>query len=338
MASQAGSGSMSDLRKAIDIKRKADESPETEKPFPRLRRRASLPDLQDATDPKKSYSLSELMKRGFLDPEVTKEIVPTIASVLKPSIELTIKNSIDSILAASIKSSLDAAMTQFRNETLQPLLNQKDQEIKELKSKLDIQDKKLKELESNSQKSSDTITYLTDGLNNLEQYGRRNNLRLNNVHLDNDSDSQRVVMDIINRALSEEESITASDIDRCHPIGKPNRKGNRQVIIKFASYKAKEKVYSARFNLSNVYITEDFTPTYQKVVNKLVMMKKAKRVRKFWTIDGKIFAKATETRPKYRIKSIKDISDMMAQAVDEGYMLERLDEMETEVQSQSIIA
>ena len=73
-------------------------------------------------------------------------------------------------------------------------------------------------------------------------------------------------------------------------------------------------------------------------MNKLVMMKKAKRVRKFWTIDGKIFAKASETQPKYRIKSIKDISDMMAQAVDEGYMLERLDEMETEVQSQSIIA
>ena len=76
-----------------------------------------------------------------------------------------------------------------------------------------------------------------------------------------------------------DDPFTSNEIDRCHPVGKPNAKNNRQVIIKFSSYKA--KAYDVRFNLPNVYMTEDFTPTNQKVVNQLIYLKKAKRLKKF---------------------------------------------------------
>ena len=137
-----------------------------------------------------------------------------------------------------------------------------------------------------------------------------------------------VVLNILNNALPiTTEGIKTEDIDRCHPIGKPNKKQNRQVIVKFTSYKSKAKAYDARFNLSNVYMTEDFTATNQTVVNQLIQLKKAKRIKKFWSNDGKIFAKVTDEQPKFQIKTIGDIADMFKNALQEGYA----DDYETEV-------
>ena len=78
-------------------------------------------------------------------------------------------------------------------------------------------------------------------MNDLEQYGRRQNIPLNNVSLPADtSRCEGVVLNILNNALPiTTEGIKTEDIDRCHPIGKPNKKQNRQVIVKFISYKSK---------------------------------------------------------------------------------------------------
>ena len=87
------------------------------------------------------------------------------------------------------------------------------------------------------------------------------------------SKCEEIVLDTLSKALPFD--AVSSDLGRCHPIGKVNKKSNRQVIIKFASYKAKAKAYLARFNLSNVYMTEDFTPSIQKFVNQLIYLTKA---------------------------------------------------------------
>ena len=60
-------------------------------------------------------------------------------------------------------------------------------------------------------------------------------------------------------------------------IGKLNKKNNRQVIIKFKTYKMKAKVNESRFNLLNVYMTEDFTSSNQKIIDKLLQLKRGKR-------------------------------------------------------------
>lgn len=126
---------------------------------------------------------------------------------------------------------------------------------------------------------------------------------------------------IINEALPfEVDPLEPGDINRCHPIGKPNKKTNRQIIIKFNEYKAKAKAYDARFNLSNVYMTEDFTPSNQKLVNQVVQLKKAKHIKKFWSIDGKIFAKVVDVQVKFRIQNTNDIVEMFKNAVEEGYV------------------
>ena len=74
-------------------------------------------------------------------------------------------------------------------------------------------------------------------------------------------------------------------------------------------------------------MTEDFTATNQTVVNQLIHLKKAKRIKKFWSNDGKIFAKVNDEQPKFRIKTKGDIADMFENAAKEGYA----DDYETEI-------
>ena len=308
-----------DSRKQFD-KRKAGGSPEMETLQPRLRRRGSLPDLQDASDPKRTYSLPDLMKKGFQDPEVFQDVIPTIMKQLQPTIEAkiesTIKASIEKSMASSITNAVDSALRKFKDEVMDSRVIQKDSEISMLKDEISRRDEKVKVLE-------DEVGKISKGLNDLEQYGRRQSIRLNNERLDDVSECETVVINILNRALPEAESISSDDIDRCHPIGRLNKKNNRQMIVKFRSYKTKAKVCGARFNLSNVYMSEDFTPSNQKIIDKLVQSKKAKKVKKFWSIDGKIFAKAHDLQPKVRINSVDDIEAMISSAIEEGYMLDR---------------
>lgn len=303
-------------------KRKADLSPEVENTQPRLRRRGSLPDLQtDAYDPRKSYSLPELMKKGFLGHDVMKDMVPSILKSIKPQIEQTIKVTIENTLSQTIAGAVDDAINKFKSQVMEPLLNQKDEEITLLKHEINSKDAKLKDLETKIETLEINNDKLEKGLNDLDQYGRRQSIRLNNVSLPDDSVCEEVVLEIINNALLDGEPISHNDIERCHPVGKPNKKKNRQIIVKFLSYKTKAKVYDARFNLSNIYMTEDLTQNNQTVATELAKKKKVKKVSKFWSIDGKIFAKAHKLQPKFRIKTVNDIDTMIADAENKGYSL-----------------
>lgn len=311
-------------KKALDAnaKRKADESPESEKPYLRLRRRGSLPDLQEVADISQVYSPIEVMKKSFTDPEVMKDFVPVIYKQLQPTIEASIKSviekSVEKSVANNISRAVDDALRKFKAEVMDPILKEKNSEIALLKTEIEQKDITVKGLEKQ-------IGKLNKGLNDLEQYGRRNNIRLNNVPLSDTNECEATVLDILNEALPVGQSVSAAEIDRCHPIGKRNKKNNRQVIVKFVSYKTKAQVYDARFRLSNIYMTEDFTPENQKLVDKLTQFKKAKKIKTYWSYDGKLYAKAHEAQPKVRINCVEDISKMISEAIEDGYIMEVVD-------------
>ena len=129
------------------------------------------------------------------------------------------------------------------------------------------------------------------------------------------------MLDILNEALPVLiEAFKSNDINRYHPIGKLNKKNNRQVNIRLSNYKAKAKAYDVRFNLSKVNMSEDFTPTNQQFVNQLIHLRKTRQIKKFWSIYGKIFAKVVDEQGKFRIKPKDDISDIFLNALEEGYI------------------
>ena len=63
-------------------------------------------------------------------------------------------------------------------------------------------------------------------------------------------------------------SVSVSDVERCHPLGRPNRTGNRQIIVKFRNYLAKSKVYAAKSKLKGhpdkTFMSEDLTQYSEK--------------------------------------------------------------------------
>lgn len=315
-------GSNSAKKGSEDVKRKAELSPEFEKSQPRLRRRGSLPDLQEALDPKKSFSLPELMKKGFLDPDIMKDIVPTIMNGLQPQIEKTIRLTIETSLSSTITTAVNNAVDKFKSEVMEPVLKQKDVEITLLKDDIRNKNNRLCALETK-------VNKLEKSLNDLDQYGRRQSIRLNNVRLPDESNCETVVLDILNKILPADQKISGDEIERCHPVGKPNKKSNRQIVVKFLSYKTKAKVYEARFKLSNIYMTEDLTKDNQVITTSLLKMKKAKKIHKFWSIDGKIYAKTHVLQTKRRILTISDIDEMIEDAIQQGFVLGSSEEENT---------
>ena len=89
---------------------------------------------------------------------------------------------------------------------------------------------------------------LADQINDIEQYGRRTSVRIHNVRCDSSDDCVDAVLDILRQKMKAD--VRAEDIDRCHPVGKPNNKNIKPIIVKFKSYDTKHAVYKAKTNLT----------------------------------------------------------------------------------------
>ena len=91
----------------------------------------------------------------------------------------------------------------------------------------------------------------------LEEYMRRNSLRINNMVLGGSLDPPKKegvltvsVLDFINRdVLKGEHTLVERDIERCHFVGKRKASGPPQILVKFARYHDKWKVFSSEKNI-----------------------------------------------------------------------------------------
>ena len=134
--------------------------------------------------------------------------------------------------------------------------------------------------------------------NDLEQYGRRENLRF--VKLGPDSSSETTtqcedkVLAIINEKLKLGH-ITKQHISVAHRVGQFSKGYQRQVIVRFVSRRHRMEVIQARRNLkgSGIAIVEDLTPLNKE---RLDRVSKHKAVKSIWTKDGRIFALLADKR------------------------------------------
>ena len=144
----------------------------------------------------------------------------------------------------------------------------------------------------------------------LEQYGRRNSLRFHNVKIpEGAKNTDEVIVKLCEEKLNVK--IDKDDINRSHPIGKPNKEKKSQIICRFKNWKVKNSIFSEKSNLKgnedNVFITEDLTKYRQDLIKDILVAKRAGKVAAFWTSDGRIFLKETEDGPKTIIKCFEDL-------------------------------
>lgn len=121
-------------------------------------------------------------------------------------------------------------------------------------------------------------------LDRLQQYTRRNNVRIFGLKSDHQTVESSVIK-ILNDTLKLDVNVGA--IDRCHHVGGLTK---RHVIVKFVSYRDRDRVLRNRRMLkgSGISITEDLTKARVNLFKRAQELFKRENV---WTLDGAIFVR-----------------------------------------------
>lgn len=125
----------------------------------------------------------------------------------------------------------------------------------------------------------------------LEQYQRRNNLRIHGLEEVSGEDTDAIVADLCRNRLSLD--LPTEAISRSHRVGKqqtPGRDGKRRhrpIIVQFTSYQNRRLVFNSKKRLkgSGITITEDLTAQRAAVYRRAVELH---GVRRSWTMDGRV--------------------------------------------------
>lgn len=198
-------------------------------------------------------------------------------------------------------SSIAASVAKIVEENLQKTFTDINNRVLNCEAKIaefEKQSHTLVEVNKNSIKEVDR----------LQQYSRRNNIRMFGVPVLKGENMDEVVLRLFNYNMKL--NVDKSVIDRVHRLGNI-KNGKQQIIIKFVSYRDRATVLYNRKLLkgTGVYLTEDLT------AHRLGLLKKSQMdfgKENAWTMDGTIWVK--RNGKKYRVLSQKDLEGM--QTVD----------------------
>ncbi len=201
----------------------------------------------------------------------------------------------------SLKEALkDPAVVQVLTDAITSSLRG---EIRSLREALERKEEKIAELQDR-------------GVDSLEQYSRRNNVRISGIP---ESTSAVENAGAIVKKVGEAIGVTVTDemIDRSHRVGKPGRMG-RDVLVQFTSYRYKHLIMRARSGLKNkdaarlgpspagavrqpesaaaaaampvpspagrVYVNDDLTRERSRVAARARQLKRDKKIKDTWYV------------------------------------------------------
>lgn len=126
----------------------------------------------------------------------------------------------------------------------------------------------------------------------LEQYTRRNNVRIFGVAERTGEDTDLIVRELCRDKLGVE--LREEALCRTHRVGRqpqpgPNgEKRHRPIIVRFVSYRDRRLVYGAKKNLkgSGITVREDLTSQRLEVLKKAI---ERHGLRRTWSLDGRVF-------------------------------------------------
>ena len=164
----------------------------------------------------------------------------------------------------------------------------------------------------------DNIADLQDKHDALEQYGRRNCLRIAGVS-DTEEDTTAAVVYLANEVLKVQPPLDKQDITNSHRLPKPRNSPNDQpcpIIIRFNRKTDRDRVLKNRKHLKavnigkpvKIYINEDLTTQRAKLFSVGRSLLKDKHIEQVWTFNGNIKIKTLSGH----VKSIQNINDFKA--------------------------
>ena len=164
-----------------------------------------------------------------------------------------------------------------------------------------------------------TIADMNSQLEELEQHGRRDSLRIAGIPESDNDDTDSAILNICS-AIEVDPPVQPSDIAVSHRLGKKETGKTRQVIVKFATRNVRERVYSSKKNIksvkekpeytdmSHIYINEDLTKFRANLAREARSLRNSGQINDTWTMYGKIMVKDKHNR----IKIVKNSSELQA--------------------------
>ena len=296
---------------------------------PLIKRHNSMSDISSVSctsgisgqEPKKGIPFTDMVTQALKQKSVLEELASFLPDLLAPV----------------IKSTMDTAIALLQDSVINPLLDANKELVETVKSQKvtitsqnkQITDQKaqIKSVEKQLDSTVVKCQSLEADLNDLQQYGRRNSLRLNNFPTKGTPSEFELtdqVCHFINSSVFKLDMlhvgdisetgchIRPDDIERCHPIGPQNSK---QVLVKFCRYHTKTRVLKQRRNLKNnpdrVFIVEDLTRFNHEIVLDLMHAKTHNRLHSFWTSDGKILVKLSESDRPRQVKTREAVAALV---------------------------
>ncbi|PIK43755.1 putative exosome complex exonuclease RRP44 [Apostichopus japonicus] len=194
-------------------------------------------------------------------------------------------------------------------DSINQLIDKLDSRVLEVEKKLDDSNKDNYELKERlaKQEEGQFLKINTD----MEQYSRRNNLRIFGMKEDPNENTMDVFVKLAKEKLKLE--LNSDFIDRCHRLGRSTPGTNpRPILVKFLSYQHRREVIKARRNLkgSGITIKEDITMMNNRL---LTETHRHVKVSNCWTVERRVIALVksdNEEETKISINSSADLAKL----------------------------
>lgn len=200
---------------------------------------------------------------------------------LEESVKRVVKESLQDAATLQVLTNLirESVANAILTE-LQKTIEENNKVISDLKATLETRDKKIEALENK--------------IDDLEQYQRRQCLRIFGVAEEATEDTDKIIMEVAQRIGVD---VQPQDIDRSHRVGRRDISNNRPrpIIAKFVSYRKRSEMFSNKKRLkgSGVTLREDLTAMRHNILKEAITKFGLNNV---WTLDGTIIVNIGGTK------------------------------------------
>ena len=157
----------------------------------------------------------------------------------------------------------------------QQAIAQLEQKIRQYEAKFQALESRIETLEASEAVLNTVTADLRNELDSLDQYGRRSNILIRNVEIndrDNKETDQQKIETIVNDIISKDLKLPAcvGSIDKLHRVGPKKEHQNKKfqnIVVRFTSHRARYQVYRKKTELKN---NVKFNPHLTKKRGKLL--------------------------------------------------------------------
>lgn len=268
----------------------------------------TLKSFNDKLNKVASQEYIELKFRKLITTEFLNEKLDKFKNEINEEITKRIREEVNSISGqiSEMRNTVCSVQTD-----IEKLKNQVS-DLEESRERIENQNSRLKnkchDLEEKFSELKDHIYLQSLTINELEQYTRKNSIRIYGMPDTSEKESsletRQKVMDMLNNKLGMK--VTERDFDMVHRLGRFSKDADRPVICKFMSRYHKQEAVAARKNLkgSALIIREDLTYKNAKL---LELASRHEDVKNAWSDDGKIIVSFEGIRRKMVITHKTDL-------------------------------